>query len=146
MGAWEDGGRCKTSKQQIRIMWSGTRLWVILHTEHRAVGQAHPFDCAVIQILVRDFHVAGQCIGINCVVVVLRRDLHIAHIHIADRLVAAMMPKFELIGVATQSAPDNLMPQTDAKGGYICVITIDPKLIKFIRGCHIWIQPNISLL
>ena len=104
-------------KEQVRVVGAGAGLRVILHAEDRAVGQAQPFHRAVVEVAVGDLHVGGQRILLDRVVMVLRGDLHVGRAYVAHRLVAAVVPKLELIGAAAQRQTDNLVAQTDAKGG-----------------------------
>ena len=105
----------KAGEKEIGVVGAGAGLRMILHTENGPVGEPHPLQRAVIQIEMRDLHVGGQRLLVDRVVVVLRRDLDVRTVHVADRLVAAMMAELQLERLRPQRQADDLMPQTDAE-------------------------------
>ena len=56
-----------------------------------------------------DLDIGGQPIQTDSIIVILRCDLHIGRTTVTHRLIAAVVPKLELISLATQGQPDNLV-------------------------------------
>jgi len=57
----------------------------------------HPFFCPVVKILMRKDHLPTQAFDVNTVVMILRSDLNPAGCKILYRMIATMMPEFQLI-------------------------------------------------
>ena len=90
-------------------MRSGAGLRMILNGEYWPIGEAHTGQRAIVEIPMREPRVGGQALRIDAVVVILGGDLHPTPLQIAHRLVAAMVAKFQLIGLGTQRAGDDLV-------------------------------------
>ena len=77
---------------------------------------AHAFIGVVVQIDVRDFHLARrQRIRIHAKAVILGRDFNVPGLQIFDGMVRAMVAEFQLVGAAAQGQPTQLVTQANAK-------------------------------
>ena len=89
-------------------MRAGAGFGVILHAEDRQCRVAETFDGVVVEIHVRDdAPFCFQRFLIDGEAVVLAGDLDPAGVEIFDRLVAAAMAEFQLVGLAPIARPSN---------------------------------------
>src|SRR5438270_689117 len=92
--------------------WRG--LGMILNAEcpHRSMFEA--FDRVVVQIDVRDVYIIQiQTIRIDCKTVILRRDFNLLSFEVVNRVISAVMPELQLIGLSAERQPHDLMAKTD---------------------------------
>src|SRR5262252_5224501 len=107
-------------EQIMRIVRSGRRLGVILHAEQWRLLVAHAFARMVVQVDMRDFHVARRKrVRIDRETMILRGNLHLFGQQILHRMIRAVVPKFQLEGFAAKSQPAKLMSQANPKDGYL---------------------------
>ena len=79
------------------------------------------FERLVVQIDVRQLDFAlRQRIGIDGEVVVVRRDLDLAGRQLLYRMIAAVVSELQLVGLAAEREPDQLMAQADAEDRLPC--------------------------
>src|SRR5579872_1389910 len=103
-------------EQIMRVVGTGTGFRVILHAEERQVLVPQAFQCVVVQIHVREFDFArGQRIRIDGEVVVVRRDLDFAAVQLLHRMIAAVMPELQLVGLASERDAGKLVAKTNSK-------------------------------
>ena len=82
---------------------------------------AHALIGVVVQIHVRDFHVArGQRFGINAEAVILRGDFDLIGEQIFHRMIRAMVAEFQFERFAAQREAAELMAEADAEDGDAC--------------------------
>ena len=97
-------------EEVVRIVRTGRRFGVVLNTErrHRPVLQA--FDRVIVQIHVRNIDVVQvETLRIHSETMILRRDFHLLARDVQDRVISAMMPELQLVRLAAQSEPHDLM-------------------------------------
>src|SRR5438067_7723595 len=100
----------------MRVVRAGRSFRVILHAEERQRAVAEAFERVVIQINVRQLNFTlSDRIGIDGEVMVVRRDLDFAAVETLYRMVAAVMPKLQLVSPAAECEPDELMSKADAE-------------------------------
>ena len=77
---------------------------MVLNAEQRQIPVAHALEGCVVQVNVRelDFR-GGQRVRVDGEVVIMRRNLDLAGGHLFNGMIAAMMPKFEFVGLAPES-------------------------------------------
>jgi hypothetical protein len=92
-------------------------LRVILHAEDGPVGQTQPSTVPSFRLRWVTMTLAGSVCLVHRVVVILRRDLHVGGIDIADRLVAAVMAELELVGAPPNASPMIWWPRQMPKVG-----------------------------
>ncbi len=78
---------------------------------------SHALDALVIEIDVRDFYFAGKAAGFHGKAVIVRSDFHTALPQVLDWLIAAPMSEYEFERLASKSAAQQLMSETDSKRG-----------------------------
>ena len=84
------------------IVRAGGSFGVILDRKDRQAAMPQPFDRVVVQIDVGHFAIAGKRIGINCKPMVLRSDFNTASGQVLDRVIAAVMAEWQLLGATAQ--------------------------------------------
>ncbi len=106
----------KILEQVVRVVRAGRGLGVILHAEQRQRAVAQALQRVVVQVDVRQVDFALlQRVGIDGEVVIVRGDLDLAGLHLLHRMIAAVMSELQLVSLAAQRQPDQLMPQTDSE-------------------------------
>src|SRR5471030_2597333 len=106
----------KIVEQITRIVRTGRGFRMVLHAEDRMVAQPEAFERLIVEIHVRDFHVARvERIRVHREAVIVRRDLHLLRYFVAHRMVGAAVAEFQLIGLAAKREPQQLVPQADAE-------------------------------
>src|SRR5581483_10374780 len=102
----------------MRIVRTGRGFRVILHAEQWEIAMTHTFQCIVVQVHVREFYLAGRKrIGIHGKVVIVCGDLDFSASQLLYRMVAAMVPEFQLVSFPAESQANQLMAKTDSKDG-----------------------------
>src|SRR6266851_6723978 len=101
----------KILEEIMRVMRPRTSLRVILHAEHRIGLMPQPGQRLVVQVRMRLLHICRQRIRIDVEVMVLGRNLNLPRLMIHDRMVPAMVPKLQLVHLASERQPEDLMPQ-----------------------------------
>ena len=97
-------------------MRTGARLRMILHAKERQRAMAKTFKRIVVQVDMRQIHLALlERVRIDGKVMVVRGDLDFARLRMLHRMVAAMMSKFQLVGLAAKRKTNQLMSQTNAE-------------------------------
>ena len=87
----------------MRVVWAGSGFGVVLDAEQRQCFVAQAFQSLIVKVNVGQFDFVGvDRVGIDGEVVVVGRDLDLAGGVVADRVIAAVMPEFELVGAAAQ--------------------------------------------
>src|SRR5262249_5446668 len=95
------------------IVWSGRCLRMKLHGENGQFPMPHAFNGVVIEVDVRGLEGIRHGAGINGETVVFCGDEYPLCLHIADRLIAPMMPEFQLHGLGATRQSEDLMPETN---------------------------------
>src|SRR6185312_804606 len=104
------------AKQVMRVMRSGRRFRVVLHTEHRFRSMAQALYRLIVQVAVSDFDFRiFERIRIDGETMILRGDFHLAGSAVQDGVIGAMMAEFQFEGLAAKSKPEKVMPQADAE-------------------------------
>src|SRR5438270_792249 len=100
----------------MRVVRPRRSFRVVLHAEQRQRSMPQPLQRVVIQIDVglNDLRFL-QRIWIDGEVVIMCRNLDLARLHLLHRMIAAMVPEFELVSPAAQRQPDQLMTKTNSK-------------------------------
>src|SRR4051812_41351825 len=99
-------------KQIMRIMRSRRSLGVILHAEQWHVAMAQAFQRVVVQVDVRQFHLAlRQRVRINGKVMVVGGDLDLAALQLLYRMIPTMVAEFKLEGFSAKRQAGELMSQ-----------------------------------
>ncbi len=107
-------------EEVVGIMWPGAGFRVVLYAEQRQRAMPHPLERVVVQIDMRQIHFALlQRVGIDGVVMIVRRDLHLARAGMLHRMVAAMMAEFQLVSLATQCQADELVSQANPEDRHL---------------------------
>src|SRR5215467_6114619 len=103
-------------EQIVRVMRAGAGLRVILHAEQRQIAMAQALERRVVQIYVRqlDFGLR-QRVGIDGKIVIVRGNLDFAGAKLLHRMIAAVMPELELVGLATERDAGELVTETNAE-------------------------------
>ena len=84
-------------------MRAGGGFWMVLHTEQRQRFVPQAFKRLVVQIHMRQFHLAQiDRIGIDGEVMIVRGNFHLASEIVSDRMIAAVMAELELVGPPAQ--------------------------------------------
>ncbi len=97
-------------------MRAGRGLGVILHAEHGMAAVAEAFERLVVQIHVRDFElVEVERVGIDGEAVIVRRDFDFAGDLIQHRMIRAAVAELELVGLAAEREPEELVAEADAE-------------------------------
>src|ERR1700686_57731 len=74
------------------------------------------FERLIVEVDVRQLDFAlGQRVGIDSKVMVVRRDLDLPRLQLLYRMIAAVVPKLQLEGLAPEGNSRQLMPQADAE-------------------------------
>ena len=109
----------EATKQIVRIVRPGRGFGMILHAEKRERAVAHALVGVVVQIHVRDLDVARrQRIGIDAETVILRGNLDFAGQQILHRMIRAVMPEFQFVGLAAKRQAAELVAQANAENGH----------------------------
>ena len=91
-------------------MWTGRRFGMVLNAESRKRSMFETFASIVVQVDVRDVHIVQiQALRIHGETVILRGDLHMPVFQIQNRMVAAMVSKFQFVSFAAECEAKNLM-------------------------------------
>ena len=94
----------------MRVVGAGGGFGVVLHAEERQRAVAQTLEGLVVQVHVGQLDFIGvDRVGIDGEVVVVGRDLHLAGGVVFDRVVAAVVAEFELVGSAAQSQAGELV-------------------------------------
>ena len=89
---------------------------MILHGKDRQLCVAQPLDGIVVHIRMRHNERRPRKGGrIDGIAVVLRGDVHLAHLQILDGLIAAAMPELHLVRLCAKREREQLMPEADAE-------------------------------
>src|SRR5947209_1206509 len=105
----------KVSEEIVRIVRPGTCLRVILNAEHRIRLVLQTRQCLVVQVSVCLLNVLRKRVRIDIEVVILSRNLDLACLVIHDRVIAAMVAELQLVGLAAQRQPKDLVAETDSE-------------------------------
>ena len=103
-------------EEVMRVVRSGRRFRVILHAEYRMAAVTKTFQGVIVQVHVRDLDVGWiERILVHGEPVVVRCDFNsLAHL-VENRVVRAAMPELELVGLAAECQPQELVAQADAE-------------------------------
>src|SRR5262245_12172339 len=96
-------------------MRAGRGFRVVLNTKGIERGGAQYFNTVDVEIHVRDFDPRRETLCSDGEAVVVAGDFHSSRGKILDRLIAAAMPKLELVRFPAEGQTQKLMPQTNAK-------------------------------
>src|ERR1700675_3556707 len=103
-------------KQVAGVVGAGGSFRMILHREDREARMSHPLYGSVIEVDVCELDVFVRDAGnVHGKAVVLRGDLDLPGCQVFDGLVAAMVAKLELEGLAPKSEAQDLMSKADAE-------------------------------
>src|ERR1700723_62647 len=105
----------KSGEQVARIMRSRRRLRMVLHGKKWHSRSLQTLDGVVVQIEMRQYRASLQRFVVDREAVVLRRDLDPPRAEIHHRMICAMMPEIEFVGLAAERQPQQLMPEADAE-------------------------------
>ena len=103
------------SEQVLAVVRTGRCLGMILHAEDRQMFVPHPFQGLVVQVDMSDLDVGGKRRRVDRKPVVLSRDLDLAGLLVADRMIDASVSELELESLGTQGLAEKLMSQADAE-------------------------------
>src|SRR2546429_804595 len=96
-------------EQIMRIVRPRRSFRVILHAKERHFFVAHAFVGVIVQVDMRDFHVARRKrIGVHGKTVVLRGDFHLFGEKILYRMIRAVMAEFQLEGFRSEEHTSEL--------------------------------------
>src|SRR5579875_91324 len=112
---------CEAFEQVRHVMRPRAGLGMSLETERRAVGERKALQRTVEQRDVGHAGVGGQRRGIDRETVVLRGDQYPAVVEILHRVVGAVVAEFHLDGLRTQRDAHQLVAETDAEQGNLCI-------------------------
>jgi hypothetical protein len=115
----------KLCEQVTAVVRTGGRLGMVLDAERCQLPVSHSGDGVVVQVAVGDFQIAGQRVFFDREAVVLRRDFHLAVDHVQDGLVRSPVTELQLEGLGAASQAEQLMPEADAKDGFLAQQTAD---------------------
>src|SRR5262245_64646552 len=89
---------------------------MVLHTESRQRTVLEAFHRVVVQVNVSDIYILQiQAVRVDRETMILRCNLDLIALDIENRMLAAVMSEFQLVGPATESQAENLMAQTNPK-------------------------------
>src|ERR1700689_1515919 len=88
---------------------------MVLHRKKRHAGSLQSLDGVVIQVQMRQYRAPFERVVVDREAVVLRRDLDAPRAQIHHRMIGAMMAEVELVGLAAERQPKQLMSETDAE-------------------------------
>src|SRR5438105_13703208 len=101
-------------EQVVRIVRARRGFRVILHAEQGHLLVTHAFIGVIVQIHMRDFHVARRKrIGIYGKTMILRRDFHLLGQQIFHRMIRAVMAEFQLERFSAQSESAELVAKAN---------------------------------
>ena len=84
---------------------------------------AQALERIVVQVDVGQINFALlQRVGIDGEVVVVRGDLDLAGCQLLDRMIAAVVSELQLVGLAAQGEPDELVAEADAEDGTLPIM------------------------
>src|SRR5262249_16886168 len=95
------------------IVRPGRRFGMELHGEDGQLTVPHTFDSAVVQVDMRRLESVRHGVWVDGEAVIFRRDQDTFGAQITDRLIAPMVPKFELEGLGAAGQREELMPEAD---------------------------------
>src|ERR1700735_1799024 len=105
----------KSGEQVARIMRPRRRLGMVLHGKKWHSRSLQSLYGVVVQIEMRKYRASLQRFVVDREAMVLRGDLDAPRAKIHHRMIRAMMPEIELVGLAAQRQPEQLMPEADAE-------------------------------
>src|ERR1017187_6536421 len=106
----------EVAKEIMRIVRPRRGLGMILHAEQWQHFMPQSLERLIVQVDVRQFHlVCIDRIRIDGEVVVMRCNLHLARGIVLHWMIAAVVPKLELLGFSAQRQPAELMSKADAE-------------------------------
>ena len=89
---------------------------MVLHTEYPVCAVCCSLDGPVQQVQMRHLKRGrGEAVQIDRIGMVLRGDFDAAGLQAADRMVAAAVSEFQLVGAGAVGQRKNLMPEADAE-------------------------------
>jgi hypothetical protein len=116
-------------EQVVRVVRPRRGFGVVLHAEERQRFVAQAFKRLVVQVNVGQLNFVGiDRVGIDGEVVVVGRDLDLAGGVVLDRVVAAVVAEFELVGLAAEGQTRELVTEADSENRNAAQ--------KFANGAH----------
>src|SRR5713226_1630904 len=98
----------------VRIVRAGRGFRVVLHAEEGQFLVAHALVGVIVQIDVRDFHIARRKrVRVDAEAVILGGDFYLFGQEIFHRMIRAVMPELQFKGLPSQGQPANLMPKAN---------------------------------
>src|SRR4029077_12672937 len=89
-------------EQVMAVLWTGARLWVVLHREDRLADDPKPFVALIEERAMSRFNTFGQAFRVDDKTMILAGDLNLASPQILDRVVGATMTPFHFAGLAAE--------------------------------------------
>ena len=96
-------------------MRSRGRFGMVLDREDGKTAMAHALQRAIVEIDMSRLQVAGQVVQLDREAMVLRGDLDLLGALIEHGLIGAAVAEFQLVRLASQGLPEDLMAQADAE-------------------------------
>ena len=108
----------------MRIVWTRRSFGVVLHAEQRQRFVPEALVRVIVQIQVRDLHVARwQRFGIDAEAVILRSDLDLLGEQIFHRMIRAVMAELELERLAAEREAAELVTRGKFRTPELCPAT-----------------------
>ena len=100
----------KPLEQVRRIVRAGGSFGMILNAEERQGLVPQPFERIVVEILVRQYDLAGfERVRIHREPMILRGNLHLLRLEIQHGMIPAVVSEFQFISFAAERQPNDLM-------------------------------------
>ncbi|KAH3675308.1 hypothetical protein OGATHE_001648 [Ogataea polymorpha] len=116
LGALElDNGLDKCVKQEFCVSWARGRLWVELDREERLFGVVNTLVRAVVRVDKQLLPAGSQCVRVDSVPVVLRRDVALSGNGGRARNVVASVTEFQLQSRCARGSGHQLVAQTNTE-------------------------------
>ena len=109
----------KSLEKITRVMRSGRRLRMVLHGEDRQLTMGQSFDGIVVQVQMGYLSCAFERIRVHREPVILRGDLDFARGQIHHRLIAAVVAELELVSLAAEREPHDLMAEANPEDRFL---------------------------
>lgn len=90
---------------------------MVLDTEDGGFAVAHAFDGAVVEVDMRDLHIAREAGGVDGKTMVLAGDRDTAITQVFDGLIATPVAKFQLKGAAAVGVAEDLVAEANGEDG-----------------------------
>src|SRR5215217_8032356 len=106
-------------EQVARVPWSRPRFGVVLHAPGPLLGARDAFNGAVIEVAVGQLDAVRERILAYGEAVVLARYLDASRLQVPDGMVRAVVAEGQLVGLATEGEPQELVSDEDPERRYL---------------------------